>query len=283
MLTDRNFFLLAVLAYGLSTVYSVFLWRKGFRRDDIINYLLLLVGFGCHTIAIFKRGFILNQCPVYNIYEATTFFTWFSVLAFLVIGAWHRFRFLGAFIAPVLLIVGVFALMPYPFTPEPWLDPPHGPTPEFKGGLQSLHASVTLLAYAAFGLCCAAGLMLLTQEKNLKRHRLNALLSLLPPIARLDLAVSRLMLAGFALLTVGLVTGVVYLQQNRADFDPKGDLKIIWSVGVWVAYSTLQFLHWRGLLRGRRLAIAAVASFVFVALTFWGTNLLSPIHNPPKP
>jgi len=32
--TDRNCFLLAVTFYGLSTIYSVFLWRKGFRRDD---------------------------------------------------------------------------------------------------------------------------------------------------------------------------------------------------------------------------------------------------------
>jgi len=281
MLTDRNYFLIAVLAYGLSTIYSVFLWRKGFRRDDVINYLLLLGGFAFHTVAIFKRGFILNQCPVYNIYEATTFFTWFSVLAFLVIGAWHRFRFLGAFIAPGLFIVGVFALMPYPLAPAPWLDPAHGPKPEFTGGLQSLHASVTLLAYAAFGLSCAAGLMLLTQEKNLKKHRLNALLSLLPPMARLEVAVSRLLLVGLILLSIGLISGAIYLQQNRADFQPQGDPKIIWSAVVWAAYVTMQIAHWRGRLRGRRLALAAIAAFVFVALTFWGTNLLSPMHNPP--
>jgi hypothetical protein len=30
--TDRHFFLLAVVLYGVSTVYSVFLWRKGFRQ-----------------------------------------------------------------------------------------------------------------------------------------------------------------------------------------------------------------------------------------------------------
>lgn len=274
MLTDRQFFLIAVVFYAASTVYSVFLWRKGFRRDDVINYLLLGLAFACHTTAIFKRGFIVNQCPVYNIYEATTFFTWFSVVAYLVIGLWHRFRFLGAFAAPVFLAVGIFALMPS-------LDPPHGLQPEFSGdrALESMHASITLLAYAAFGLSCASGMMFLTQEKNLKQHKLNALRSLLPSIQRLELAVSRLMLAGWILLTLGLLTGAIYLRANPDLFKPKGDLKIIWAAVVWLGYLALLIMHKRHNLTGRRFALVAIGSFIFVALTFWVTNLLSPIHN----
>jgi ABC-type uncharacterized transport system permease subunit len=271
MLTDRQYFLVAVLFYAASTVYSVFLWRKGFRRDDVINYLLLGIGFAFHTTAVFKRGFIVDQCPVYNIYEATTFFTWFSVLVYLVIGLFPRFRFLGAFASPVFLAAGVFALMPA-------LDPPHGPKPAFTGGLESMHASITLLAYAAFGLTCAAGMMFLTQEKNLKQHKLNALRYLLPSIQRLELAVSRLMLAGWILLTLGLLTGAIYLQAHRKLFKPEGDPKIIWAAVVWLGYLVLLAAHKRRRLTGRRFALAAILSFLFVALTFWATNLLSPIH-----
>jgi hypothetical protein len=39
--TDRHFFLLAVVFYGASSAYSVFLWRKNFRTDDRVNYFLL--------------------------------------------------------------------------------------------------------------------------------------------------------------------------------------------------------------------------------------------------
>ena len=42
-------------------VYSVFLWRNGFRRDNRVNYLLLLLGFGLHTGAMFARGLRLNH------------------------------------------------------------------------------------------------------------------------------------------------------------------------------------------------------------------------------
>lgn len=274
MFTERQFFLFAVLTYAVSTLYSVFLWRKNFRRDDFVNYLLLALGFAFHTVAIFKRGHDLKHCPVYNLYEACTFFTWFSVLAYLVIGLWHRFRFLGAFFAPVLLAVGVFALMPS-------LDPPHGDHPQFgTGALQSIHAALSLLAYAAFGLCCAAALMFLSQEKNLKQHKASALLSLLPPIQRLEIAVSRLMIAGQILLSIGIVTGGIYIRQNPGQFEPKGDLKIIWSLVVWLIYAALLTAHQVGKIRGRRFALAAVGTFAFVALTFWGTNLLSPIHSP---
>src|SRR5271169_6585962 len=143
--TDRHFFLLAVTLYGLGAVYLVFLWRKGFRTDDRASYFLLLVGFALHTVAMFKRGFSINQCPVNNLYEATTFIAWTIVAAYLIVGLMPRLRFLGAFTSPVLFGIGVFALMPS-------LDPPRGPQPDFSNGLTSLHAALILLAYGGFGL-----------------------------------------------------------------------------------------------------------------------------------
>ena len=52
-----------------------------------------------------------------------------------------------------------------------------------------------------------AALMYLTQEHNLKFHKLQAIFSLLPPIQRLEAVVGRLLLCGFALLTLGLAVG----------------------------------------------------------------------------
>ena len=190
--TDRHFFLLAVAAYGLSTVYSVFLWRKGFRKDDHVNYLLLLAAFVLHTVAMVRRGFSINHCPVNNLFEATVFIAWSAAAAYLVIGLLPKLRFLGAFASPVLFAIGVFALMPE-------LDPPHGPTPQFTGALTSLHAATILLAYGAFGLGAAAAGMFLTEQHDLKFHKLRAVLSLLPPIQRLEIVTSRLVLAGFIL------------------------------------------------------------------------------------
>jgi len=269
--TDRHIFLLAVVVYGVSMVYSVFLWRKGFRQADRVNYLLLLAAFGLHTFAMFKRGFSLSRCPVNNLFEATVFFAWGLALAYLIVGLLRRLRFVGAFVSPVLFAIGVFALMPA-------LDPPHGPKPEFSGGLASLHAATILLAYGAFGLGAAASAMFLTQQHDLKFHKLRAVVSLLPPIQRLDIVATRLVLVGFALLTIGLAAGEHIPRPEGVDYWK--DAKVLWSALVWLLYAGLLLSRLKFVFAGRRFALGTIGVFLFVLLTFWGTNLLSPLHHP---
>lgn len=272
--TDRHCFLLAVIIYGISMIYTVFLWRKGFRKDSRVSYLLLLLGFAFHTTSMFKRGMSLNSCPITNLYEATTFAMWALVGIYLVVGLWSRVRFLGAFASPVLFAIGVFALMP-------GLDVAQGPsTGEVPHGVTSLHAALMALSYGAFGLSSVAGLMYLTQERNLKFHKLKAIFSLMPPIQRLESAVNLLLIAGFILLTVGLGVGAVGMKHLSKPELYRGDPKIVWSAVVWVAYLALLVMRWKFAQGGRRFAWGAIGAFVFVLLTFWGSNLLSPLHNP---
>jgi ABC-type transport system involved in cytochrome c biogenesis permease subunit len=270
---DRHFFMLAVIVYGLSMIYSIFLWRRGFRQDNRVNYLLLLAAFALHTTAMVQRGLSLQHCPVSNLYEATTFVTWTIVAVYLVVGLWARLRFLGAFASPVLFGVGVFALMPA-------LDAHGAGRAEFSNVSTSLHAALLSLAYGAFGLSSVAALMFLTQERNLKLHKLKAIFSLLPPIERLEAVVGRLLLAGFVLLTLGLAAGGYDLALVRGAEAYRGDPKILWSALVWMIYLGLVLMRWKFAQGGRRFALGAIGSFVFVLLTFWGVNLLSPLHNP---
>ncbi len=268
---DRHYFGVAVIIYGLSVVYSVFLWRKGFRQDNRVNYILLLLAFVFHTVAMIKRGFSLDRCPVHNLYEATTFIAWTIVTTYLVFGVWPRLRFLGAFASPVLFGMGVFALMP-------GLDE-HGPTPQFSGGLFSLHVALFALAYGAIGLSSAAGLMYLTQEHDLKFHKLRAILSVLPPIQRLELVTGRLLLSGFVLMTTALIVSALWFKQESGVYF-SSDPKIVWSVLVWFFCLALVLMRWKFEQGGRRFAWGTIAVFIFVLLTFWGSSMWSPIHRP---
>ena len=270
-LTDRGYFLLAVVLYGVSTLYSIFLLRKGFRQDNRINYTLLLLAFGVHTFAMVERGFNFQRCPMNNLYEATLVIAWTIVTSYLVVGAFSRLRFLGAFASPILFAIGVFALMPQ-------LDT-QGTQPAFAGGWSSLHKSLILLSYGAFGLSSVAGIMYLTQEYDLKYRKLRAVLSLLPPIQRLEMVIGRLLVAGFVLLTAGLGVSAVYLKQTRHVY-VTGDAEVVYSIVVWLIYLALLVLHWRFAQRGRRFAWGAIGSFAFVMLTFWGIYMLSGLHNP---
>ena len=254
-------------------VYSIFLWRKGFRRDDYVNYCILGCAFVLHTTAMVLRGFRLNHCPVTNLYEATTFAMWSLVAVYLVVGLWPRLRFLGAFASPVLFAIGVFALMPS-------LDQEHGSQPGAPTALTSIHAALMALSYGAFGLSSVAALMYLTQEHNLKLHKIKALFALLPSIQRLEYVVGRLLITGFVLLTVGLVIGAYDLSRLDHPHAYRGDPKIVWSALVWLIYAALIVMRWKFAQGGRRFALGAIGSFIFVVLTFWGTNVLSPLHNP---
>jgi ABC-type uncharacterized transport system permease subunit len=266
----RTYFLIAVIIYGCSTVYSIFLWRKGFRRHDHVNYFLLLAGILFHTRAMMMRGLSLQRCPVNNLYEAMTFVAWTIAAAYLVFGLFPRLRHLGSFVAPIVFGIGVFALMPA-------LDVPYKDKPEFRNGLVSLHAALSLLSYGAFGLSSVAALMYLTLEHDLKFHKLRALLALLPPIDRLEKITSRLLWAGFILLTAGLAF-IPFLLKERPEANLAFDPKVPWSALVWLIYLGLLVRHSRFAQTGRRFAWGAIGTFAFVLLTFWGVNLLSPTH-----
>jgi HemX protein len=271
LFTDRHLFLIAVIFYGLSMIYSVFLWRKGFREDNRVNYFLLLLACAFHTAAMFQRGFSLQRCPVNNLYEATLFIAW-TIVATYLIGAWSRLRFLGAFASPVLFVIGVFALMPA-------LDPhqAHSAKPEFVNGWASLHGALILLSFGAFGLGSVVALMYLSQEHDLKFHKLRAITSLLPPIQRLEKIAGGLVAAGLILLTAGL--SIYPLLPHPKNLPNVGsDPILLWSFLVWLLYLGLLVMRWRGQ-GGRRFAWGALGTFTFILLTFWGIMLLSPSHN----
>ncbi len=263
--------MLAVATYAISMIYSVFLWRNGFREDNRVNYGLFALAFVFHTTAMISRGLEFTRCPVNNLYEAIVFIGWTITTAYLIMGLMARLRFLGAFASPVLFAMGVFGLMPA-------LDAPSA-TPDFTIKWASLHASLILLAYGAFGLSGVAGAMFLTQEHDLKFHKIRAMLALFPPIQRLEWVIDRLVLAGFILLTAGLaITPLLVRQVQGASL--VGDPKIPWSACVWLFYLVLLIRHWRSASTGRRFAWGAVGAFAFVLATFWGFNLLSGVHNP---
>ncbi len=270
--TDRHFFLLAVIFYGLSSAYSVFLWRKGFRTADRVNYFLLFAAAALHTTAMILRGFNLKECPVNNLYEATSFIAWTIVAAYLVLGIFPKLRFLGAFASHILLFMGVFALMPA-------LDPPHAASPDFSHGLTSLHAALVLLAIGAFGLSAVAAFMFLTEEHDLKFRKLRAVFSRLPPIQRLERVMNNLLVSGVVLLTAGLAFSPFLLKEKYGVY-LKNDPLLDYSIFIWLFYLALLVARWKFGQRGRRFAWSALGGFIFILLTFWGFLLLSPIHQP---
>ncbi len=104
----------------------------------------------------------------------------------------------------------------------------------------------------------------------------------MPPLQRLEMVAGRLLLVGFLLLSVALgLSGLMaHIAKQNDGLKFAGDTKIIWSFLVWGLYLCLVLMRWKFAQSGRRFAYGVIGSFAFVLLTFWGTNLLSPIHHP---
>lgn len=253
-------------------MYSVFLWRKGFRKDDRVNYFLILGAFALHTTAMIRRGFSINACPVNNLFEAMLFIGWTIAAAYLIFGLFQRLRFLGVFASHFLFCVGIFALMPA-------LDAAPRGVMDFSGTLTSLHAALILLAIGAFGLSAVAALMFLTQERDLKAHRPRAVFSLLPPIQRVERVMNSCLVCGVFLFTAGLAISP-FLVKQRYGVWFKSDPLLDYSAFVWLFYLILLLTRWKLGRSGRRFAWSAATSFAFIMLTFWGFLLLSQIHRP---
>jgi ABC-type uncharacterized transport system permease subunit len=86
------------------------------------------------------------------------------------------------------------------------------------------------------------------------------LLALLPPIDRLEKITSRLLWAGFILLTAGLAFIPFLFAKRHPEASLAADPKVPWSALVWLLYLGLIVLHSRFAQSGRRFAWGAIGT-----------------------
>jgi len=174
-----------------------------------------------------------------------------------------KLSLMGAFTAPLVVILQGFALIA-PIDVRHLVKVPANPALEF-------HASVSLIAYGAFALACIAGVMYLVQERQLKTHQLHSIFYHLPPLTDLYAAITRLLWWGFALYTLGLVSGFFVGQ-------PLPRLQIFCAFGVWILYAAIlngRHLSW---FAPRRVAALCIGGFAAAMTLLWGITFSAQVH-----
>ncbi len=140
------------------------------------------------------------------------------------------------------------------------------------------HIALVFAGDAALGLACGAGILYLLQEKAIKTKTPGFFFKRLPSLDFLDSVGYTCLTTGFALLTIGLVTGFVYAKTIWGRFwswDPKE----VFSVGTWLAYAILLHLRFNSGWRGRKSAIMTIVGFFIIIFTFLGVNMLLGGHH----
>src|SRR3954470_23512427 len=257
---ERQLLLGSTLCFLVAVVYTLATLRDGMFRPRRFNLVAILLGFALQSAFLYLRGHALGRCPITNLFEVFVFLAWSLALIYLVIGPAYRLSLMGAFTAPLVVLIQGFALLapidvrhPARLAVNPWLE---------------FHASMSMIAYGAFALGCVAGVMYLVQERQLKTHQLHSIFYHLPPLTNLYSAITRLLWLGFALYTAGLVSGFFTGQ-------PLPWVKMTAAFAVWIFYGAI--LQGRHLHRvaPKRIAVLCILAFTAAVSVLWAINFVS--------
>jgi ABC-type uncharacterized transport system permease subunit len=237
--------LLAVIggAWGMASVH------RGRRSKWTLVWMIAV--FACQLAFLSVRGKERAACPLADRGEILVFLSWSLTLFYLLVGPAYRISLLGVFTAPVVVVFQGLALLPGALGEHPV---------KLAGGnpLRETHAATSVLAYGALALAAVAGVMFLVLDRQLKeQHLKSGLFRNLPPVRELLVSLVRLLWLGVALLTIGIVAG--FLMPH--DRDALAHLLV--ALAVWAGYAMLLGVKSVRGLTGRRLALLAVALFIF--------------------
>lgn len=251
MLAEIGFFA-TVTAYAVASIlFFRHLARSGgsVRVGKAARWVLGLAAL-LHLGYVCLASLVANVCPVKSVH----FFA--SVAALMATGLYllvrRRFSIdaIGAFVAPVAL---TFVLgSRFVAVPEPAVG----------GGLLAFHVTVNVLGDALFLLASGAAVLYLVEERRLKQKRPASLFGKLPPLDALDRAEHLLLLWGFPLLTLGIISGTVWAHRIETG-SPAEAARALFAFATWLLFAAVLILRAALGWRGRRAAYGTIAGFVF--------------------
>ena len=134
-----------------------------------------------------------------------------------------------------------------------------------------LHAIFALLGYSVLSIAALLAILLALQERALHARRFNGLVRTLPPLTLTEALMFRLIGAGFVLLTLTLITGILFVTNL---FDQHLAHKTILSIAAWIVFGALLFGRWRYGWRGRRAVNLTLIGMGLLLLAFFGSRFV---------
>lgn len=263
-MSNLSLYLVTFLAYGALAVYF---WRvqAAGRGDElergVISHAVLLP-LALHGYLLYESLFIEEQMNFGLVYSLSLIL-WLTMLVYWVARFYYPIASLQTMVLP---LAAVGALLPALF-------PAAHMQPKTASLVFEAHIIVAMLAYSLFTIAVLhAGLMSLV-ERRLHHAILPKALQNLPPLLTMETLLFRIIVAGFALLTLTLVSGMVFSEEL---FGKPWQLnhKMLFGFVSWGMFAVLlaghYFYGWRG-----RVAIRwTVSGFVFLLLAYVGSKFV---------
>jgi ABC-type uncharacterized transport system permease subunit len=249
-------FALTTAAYTLATAIFLRFLLRG--KGDVAKIGPRLIGAAAvlHGAYIIVSSLVLRVCPVEGIHFPMSVASMMMCLGYLFLRRRYRVEVAGAFVAP-LALTAVIATN--------FIRPGAEPGERIKGFILPFHVTLSLFGVALFGLAFSAATLYLVQERLVKKKQIDGVSRRLPPLDILDRAEHRFLLAGFPLLTIGIITGTLWAR--RVEMGAPADvLRAAFAYVTWLVIAAVLFLRAAAGWRGRRAAYGTIAGFGFAVL-----------------
>lgn len=140
-------------------------------------------------------------------------------------------------------------------------------------GLKGLdmHILISILAYSLLGIAAVQAVLFAIQDTHLRDKHPGGFIRALPPLQTMEDLLFQLIWAGFALLSLALLSGALFLENI---FSQHLAHKTILSILAWIVFATLLWGRWRFGWRGRTAIRWTLTGFFVLMLAYTGTKLV---------
>lgn len=254
------FFSSSLVLYMFST--AAFVTHLMGEREAARRLALLTLGAG---FVLSTGGLLARGSEVVSLrlpHDQFALLAWFLVAVYLALQTRYRLSVVGALVSPLAFLLTLSAYVVYSgganlpdSLASAWLP---------------AHVAPAFLGYAILVVASGVSVLYLLQERQLKSKRARRLAQRMPSLETLDALNYRCVAWGFALFTIGIVTGSILSKVAWGTFWSWEPVQIL-SLLAWLLYALLlqtRSIGWRG----RRAATLTLAGFVILVVSFLSLN-----------
>jgi len=252
-------YLIAALVAGLGMALPA-------PRLARLSLILLAVGAVAHSLC-FGALHSGDATPgLTDLSAAVSFMAWVGTVFFLILARRARLTSLVMLVAP-LAFTSVFVAGMRLRKAAPAID-------SAGGSWEHAHVLLAGAGLAMLGLAGLAGIFYLAEHRRLKSKRPLRAHFKLPSLEALDRVNTIALGIGFPLLTLGVITGVFWVEQETGRIW-SGTPHELWSVIAWAIYAFVAVARFTTRQGARQAAAVAIGGFAFLLFAVIGLELLT--------
>ena len=263
-------FLISLLEIILPLLYFATIWAyaraffSGIKRAEYLKAPLLIITLVVHASYILIRTLEFRHPPITTIFEILSLIAFTIALTYVYIELRTKNNSTGYFI---LILAFFFQLVSSLFIKELASVPSI-----LRSNLLGFHVSSALLGYAAITISGVYGFLYIMLYHDIKSSQFGVIYKRLPNLETLERMSFTATIFGFALLTVAIIVGVIWLPQAIGNFSFT-DPKLLGTFAIWLIYavglSAKKIAGWQG----RRIMLLSIFGFALAICSMTIINL----------